>query len=143
MEAWRLGGFETLRLGGLEACCPGFHQALLSAPAIFEFMVASIMFLTMCAPGLSCSEGGDLPPLHSRGNAAQFFAALEERGWAGSSLGSSLGSLLGSRWLLFFPHFLQILGVRLLLKVDFFNNFWSNFTPRICSKMVPKLVDAG
>ena len=98
LEAWRLGGFEILRFGGLEACCPGLHQALLSTPAIFEFMVASIMFLTMCAPGLSCSEGGDLSPLHSRGNAAQFFAALEERGWAGSSL----GSLLGSRWLLFF-----------------------------------------
>ena len=30
---------------------------------------------------------------------------------------------------------LQILGVSLLLKVDSSNNFWSKFTPRICSKM--------
>ena len=39
--------------GGLEACCPGLHRALLSAPVIFEFMVALIISLTMCAPGLS------------------------------------------------------------------------------------------
>ena len=33
--------------------------------------------------------------------------------------------------------FLQILGVSLLLKVDFFNNFWSKFTPRIWRTMAP------